>query len=153
MYLRWVPTESTRGFFLSLACSPWLWGFLIDVLTWKHTKNCLDDVVSGGHSSCISPCLQRTSTGQLCARGSRVRKSSQMLGPQTQQSSVRLSQPDHSHFSGLHDTASSKWLSAVIKANWSASYSPAPVIRLPVLMSHQSTEKCDLHKSHQFLCS
>lgn len=64
-----------------------------------------------------------------------------------------LSQTDHSHFSGLHDTAFSKWLSAVIKANWSASYSPAPVIRLPVLMSHQSTEKCDLHKSHQFLCS
>lgn len=91
--------------------------------------------------------------GTALCWGSRVGKSSQMLGPQTQQSSVWLSQPDHSHFSGLHDTASSKWLSAVIKANWSASYSPTPVIRLPVLMSHQSTEKCDLHKSHQFLCS
>lgn len=77
----------------------------------------------------------------------------QMLGPQTQQPSDRLFQTDHSHFSSLHDTASYKWLSALIKANWRASYSPAPVIRLPVLMSRQVTEKCHLQKSHKFLCS
>lgn len=40
-----------------------------------------------------------------------------------------------------------KGLFAVIRANWSASYSSALEIRLPVLMSHQNTEKCDQQSS------
>lgn len=62
-----------------------------------------------------------------------------------------ISQTHYSHFSSLQTTASCKWLSAVIKANWSANYSPASVIGLPVPMSHQVTEKRDVHKSHRSL--
>lgn len=60
-----------------------------------------------------------------------------------------ISQTHYSRFSSLQTTASCKWLSAVIKANWSANYSPASVIGLPVPMSHQVTEKRDVHKSHR----
>lgn len=63
-----------------------------------------------------------------------------------------ISQTHYSHFSSLQTTASCKWLSAVIKANWSANYSPASVIGLPVPMSHQVTEKRDVHKCHRSLC-